>query len=252
MNTRSTIVLLLIAVVILGSGPAVQGDVIKDVLYGLGYTGFSTDIQYDYLQDGWTFDTIRTFEDYEFDFGNVELNVTGVVEGSASFSQRGIPEVELSLHTPGLIVFDLVEYDGINKVEVNDGILNVDQDIKINKYGFYDIQMHIWGRGDLVSEGPLAGTQPFDFDLGPIDVRGHWLVDVVNLTLGRAFGFVLPGGAADQIVMGYFDQAELADQILAGVDAAPAGIAIAQVPEPATMLVLVMGIPALLHTHRRR
>jgi len=243
MTNRSRSVVPIAAAVLLLASSVTYGTLIKDVLYGLGIAGLNPRVQRDVFQDGWTVDFGSAFNDTKYDFGNVELTLNGALQGSFGFGRRGIDEVAFSLETPGGLTFDLVEFDGINKISIDNGLLNINQNMKINRFGFYDIRMFVTGRGEVVAEGPLAGTQNIDFDIGPIDIHGHWLVDVVNLTLGRAFGFVLPGGAADTIVMGFIEQADVAGQFVEKANKSPAGIVL--VPEPATLLILMLGVPLL-------
>jgi len=250
MKSRFGSIQVLAGLVVILSTHIARANLVKDVGMGLGIAGLHPQITRDVFQDGWTLDYGTAFYDQTYDFGNVELTLNGALTGQFSIGQWGIDEFEFSLETPGGLAFELVEFIGPDKTQIESGLLDITQDFKINQYGFYDVQLMITGRGELTGDH-IDSPQDLSFDVGPIDIHGHWLVDVVNLTLGQAFGFVLPGGGADQIVMGYFNQADGTEKPLteAIITAKPAGINL--VPEPGTVLPLLLGLP-LLYRFRRK
>lgn len=246
---RPILVLVMLAVIVV---PDIAGaSLVKNTLVALGVADLNPRVRRDVFQDGWRIEFGQLFDDRTYDFGNIELTLGGLLEGQFSVGTRGIDEFQFTLDTPASLSFDLVEFDGLNKVEIKDGIFDIQQDLTVNRYGFYDLELFVSARGDLTKNG-VPGSTPIDFDIGPIDIQGHWLVDVVNLTLGELFGFTLPGGAADTAVLGYFEQAisqELDAVTMGSPDqvqtvAPPAGT-LAVVPEPATMLLLLIGLPVV-------
>lgn len=248
MSRRAGYLLALTALVLV-STPVVKADVPgpMDVLNGLYYAGLFPRVQRDIYQDGWVVDFGRTFVDTTYDFGNVEMTLNGALDGQFTIGHRGIDEISYSLSTPGGLAFQLVEWDGINEISVDDGLLNIEQNFKVNRYGFYTLEMNIVGRGTTVTNGILDDSAPIDFNVGPIDIQGHLLLDLVNVILYNAFGTYIPGGAFDAIVLGDFIQSDLAADLLAGatIEAQPEPTA-AAAPEPSTLLVLALGgIPLL-------
>ncbi len=227
-------------------GIQAEAGLFKNVRYALGYTGFGQRLQRNAVSDGWTYDFAQTFNDKEYDFGNSELNLTGSMEGSFNFSRRGIPEVEFNLSTPAGLSYDFLATDGPNRFTIDDGFLDIEQKIIFNQFGGYDIELQVTNRGTLVYDNAELASKSISFDVGPINVHGQWLVDVFNLTVGRWLGFSLPGGGLDQLALGWDSLfSSQVDQILAmaetSEDLAPAGITIAAVPEPLTMLLMAMG-----------
>jgi hypothetical protein len=236
--------------------------------YAMGYLGFQQQLSRNLLGDGWTYNFSQNFLDKEYDFGNAEVTLNGFLKGTVDITNRGIPEVEFDLNTPlgSPITYDFLATDGPHKLTVTNGTFGIQQKIILNAWGGYDIQLRVQNRGLLVSDDPNAEAVPLDYDIGPIDVHGQWLVDLVNLTLGKALGFTLPGGSIDQ-VMAAFNQAigdgftqainEMNNQITnqdlslplpLEPAMAPAGFTL--VPEPATLALLTLGSGLVLRRRR--
>ena len=206
--TISTIVLSVIFVPTIS-----QAGIVKNLMYGLGAANLYPQVQRDILADGWRLNFGQNFVNQEYDLGNVQLTLNGPLQGHFSISKRGIDEFEYHIDTPTGLTFNLLEFDGVNKMQVQNGTAYIKQDFTINKYGFYDIQLNVSVRGTLTSDDPLNLSKPLDFDIGPINIHGQWLVDVFNLLIGRNIGYILPGGAADTMVMGYTQEKNLQQMI---------------------------------------
>jgi hypothetical protein len=228
-----------------------QAGLFKDIRYAVGYAGFSQQLQRNIIGDGWTYNYGQTFNDKEYDFGNSELILNGTMNGSFNFTRRGIPEAELNLSTPNGLAYTYESTDGPNKFSIDDGFFNIDQKISINEFGGYDIQLTVTNRGTLVYDGATQTSTPINYDIGPINVHGQWLVDVFNLTIGEALGFSLPGGGLDQITLGWDTLLEqqmqqIMDTAKAQDARAAAGMTITAIPEPMTLSLLVVGAGMLL------
>jgi hypothetical protein len=240
--------------VVLGFGTlSANADFIENLQYGLGYAGFSQQPQKNYEGDGWNYNIGTTFTDRKFDFGNVDITLNGAVTGQFGYTRRGIPEIEMIFNTPNGLTYDLDAFDGLNKYTVTDGQFFIASDIKLNLFGGYDIQLDISSAGELVSDDPNKAPIPLDFEMGPINIHGQWLVDLINITLGRALGFELPGGGLSQVVDIYQQVAnEQAQQVLAYTainnDSAvhellgeQSAVSFSPVPEPMSLLILMIG-----------
>jgi len=220
------------------------------IRYGMGAAGFQQQLKHDVFRDGWVYNFGQTFNNKTYDLGNAELTLSGSLFGEFSFSRRGIDEVEFTLGTgDNGLAYTYEYFDGLNKVTVDDGFLFIDEDIKINKYGFYDLQLNVSNRGTVVDEN--GNETPLDFDIGPINMHGHWVIDLINLTLGDALGFQLPGGASDQIVAGWFQAAELGLEQAAAKAAANQEVGVYTVPEPATLAMLLAGMGLVVIRRKR-
>lgn len=255
MSKHNRILAFVVTMIALSSVQADAG-LFRNVRYALGYAGFQQQLTRDYIGDGWTFDFGTNWVNKEFNFGNEQLTLSGPIGGSVSITQRGIPQIKFNLNTPNGIAYNFFATDGPQRFTVDNGAFSIQQQIIVNQYGGYDVQLRVRNRGTLVSEGPNGTVSaPLDYDIGPIDIHGHWLVDLVNLTLGRAFDFTLPGGSIDQVVaaMNQAINGTLSDAVdqlqsqitaakvdLATLPPAPAG-AIIVVPEPASLGLLILG-----------
>lgn len=242
---------MLVAGALLCGAVQAQAGLFKNVRYALGYAGFNQQLQRNVVADGWTYNYGQTFNNQEYDFGNSELTLTGTVDGSFNFTRRGIPEVELNLSTPNGLAYTYESTDGPNKFSIDDGFFNIDQKISFNEFGGYDIELTVTNRGTLVFDGATQTSTPINYDIGPVNIHGQWLVDVFNLTIGEALGFSLPGGGLDQITLGWDSMLEqqmqqIMDTAKAQEARAAAGTTIIAIPEPMTISLLIVGAGMLL------
>jgi hypothetical protein len=222
-----------------------RADFFEDFTIAMNRAGFAQGINYNYIAGGWTYEFYQYFNDKEYDFGNSELTLNGALRGEVNYTTRGIPEIEFNLSTPSGLTYDYLATDGVNKFTIDNGYLNIDQKISINKYGGYNIELKIDNIAKLVSDSPEGGELDLTKTIGPINIHGHWLVDVVNLTFGRWCGFMLPGGGLDQLALdwnGLLDN-QISDAIaeMKAAENAPAAGKLMMVPEPISMLLLVIG-----------
>ncbi len=247
---RTSLRLTLIVILVLAVTQISQAGLGENVMYGLGYAGLQPQLFDDPYQDGFVVEFERFYDDVTFDFGNVELNLTGPVDGNISFGRRGIDEFAFSLNADNL-QYTLTEWDGVNRVEVQSGVLDLQQNFKINRYGFYELEYFLDTSADLVSSGLIDNEALIDISVGPIKIQGHWLLDLINTILFELTGTVLPGGAFESsIVLSDFDAAKAPPEALfkaATCDAQAADSMI--IPEPAAIVLLLVGLPVLL---RRR
>ncbi len=226
-------------VISLGASQA-QGSLIRPVWRGLAIAGFETQLQRDLLQDGWNFTFAQNFIDKKFDFGNIELTVSGPIVGGASVGLRGIPEVEMFIQTPATtqLVYSLLADTGPNQVVVEDATFIIDQHFKINALGFYTLELSIEGEGEIASTGPWGDQDDLNFEVGPIKIRGHILVDLIN----AIFDTRIPGGAPELLLSDFLVNPDL--EVQGQVDQAPAAAMV--IPEPASLCMLAVGIGSLV------
>jgi len=246
-SRRFTVAVAVLVGVFVYAGP-VQAGLMKNVLHGLALGGFNTRLQRDILQDGYTFDFSRQFFDEDFDFGNTKLTLNGALSGRASFGTRGIPEIEFSVSSTGL-TYSLEADTGPDQVTIDSGLLTFDTTFKVNLLGFYELDTEVTNRGDIVSTGPFDGTDNLDFDLGPVRLEGHLLIDLLNGTLGQAFDFGIPGGAPE-LTLGDVIVNEAALAALEQADQSAANATV--IPEPGGLAMMGLTGWAVAASRRRR
>lgn len=245
MSKQGIKILVLLSVIL----PAVSAEagIVKNIRVGLGVMGFSSQLQKDIFADGWKLNFGQNFVDKEYDFGNSQLTVNGVLSGELSMSKRGIDEIEFNLDSGNGLAFDFLEFDGVNKMQVQNGLADINQKLTINRLGFYNLELTGSIRGTLVSDDPLALNEPLDLDVGPINIHGQWLIDVINAIFGER---VLPGGMADTMVMGWSEKKSI---IIDNTSVpSPEGMTIQNVPEPVTIIMMLAGFFMIFRTRRRR
>jgi hypothetical protein len=241
----------------------------KDIRGGAWYALNSAGFQQSLVQDqygwplkgsGWTYNIGQTYNDKEYKFGNTTINLNGNVTGQFSFINRGYSSVDLSWETPGGLGYTYEAFVGDRKLHIDNGIFNTKAKININEFGMYSIELDVSNRGTLVDDGDVSYSFPLDYDLGPMNFEGQWLIDVINMTLGKQFGFTLPGGAADQIVSALFavNQQQLQkvlaayeSQIQSGESPIPAGSSFQMVPEPVSLVPMLLGLGSLAARRRK-
>lgn len=240
-RTRYIVCGLLGALVISLGASQAQGTLIGPAWRGLVIAGFDTQLQRDLFQDGWNFTFAQNFINKEYDFGNTELTISGPIVGGINFGRRGIPEVEIFLQTPASsgLTYSLVSDTGLGHVDIENATFNIDQRLKINALGFYTLELSMEGEGEITSTGPRGDQDNLSFEVGPINLRGHILVDLINAILGTN----IPGGAPELLLSDFLVNSDL--QVQAQVDDQVPAAAIV-VPEPASLCMLVVGIAGLV------
>ncbi len=228
-------------------------DIRAGTWYALNYAGFQQQLTRDnYPGDGtgWTYNISQAFDNKEYRFGNTNITLNGNVAGQFSYSTRGYSSIDLSWDIPGLD-YTYESFVGDRKLHIDNGVFTSKAKINVNQFGIYSIQLEASNRGTLIDDGATSYSFPLDYNLGPMNFEGQWLIDLINMTLGKQFGFTLPGGAADQIVSTLFAVNEqqmkkvlaaYESQIQSTDTAVPAGTSFQMVPEPVTVVLMLLGL----------
>jgi hypothetical protein len=118
-----------------------------------------------------------------FDFGNFELELSGAVQSTLQYTRRGILTGNAEVLARDL-TYSLRGKSGGQDLELS-GTLNVDQELEINRLGFYSLQLDVNNiESALTAEGiAVGGTRDSDFDIGPISIRGNIFYDAVLAVL---------------------------------------------------------------------
>lgn len=142
---------------------------------------------------GWRLEFDRTFGNDTsgrpeiFDFGNAELELSGRIASTSSFTRRFIPTANHALDLINLN-YSVRGKTGGQDFELT-GTLNMNESIEINPFGFYTVLLDVSNtNSSFISEGlAIDGDVDADFDLGPMTVRGNVFFDA-TLAVLESFG----------------------------------------------------------------
>jgi hypothetical protein len=245
-----------VSVAISAAVPTVRGGVIEDFATGLRFTGFDIQANRNFLSGGLDLSVSNTFLGNELDFGPGDLTLQGPISLTVSTGGRRLSELEFAFRTavdatsptsPIRYAFNLDT--GVQSVEL-DGTVLVDAALTLNRLGFYDLQLALSSRQTATQEGLLGDTTTNrDFDIGPINVSGNIFTDALALltdplfqAAGRSNPFAALSGREQlkAIVEGDFSG-----------QAPGAVLAFRTVPEPAVLILILLGVPFLFRSTRK-
>ncbi len=274
------------AVVAFAASPAARAGVFEDLAYGLGYAGFNLEGQHNPLSGGSDLRISRNLLGNSLDFGPGDLQLQGPISLELRTDNRGLFNLDIELQTamtsdntsqPLSYIFT---YDmGSQQTEIA-GNLYIDAGLTVNGFGFYDLELDYSSRQNVVRDGRFSDSEDtYDFDAGPIHVRGNIFADMlaaVTSPFFEAAGTVNPfasfSGSAKLAAAIESSNEEMMAQLAAGVDPFAAdmaprilvdngagqvvgafdgtGRANASVPEPTVLVLMLLGIPALARRRR--
>lgn len=221
-----------------------------------------------------------------FDFGQWELELSGPISSTASYTGRRFLVGNLSSSATGLD-YTIRGKSGAQDVTVS-GTFDLTQSLEINRFGFYTFNLDVSNDESQIQFTGLGveGERNTNFDIGPINVRGNIFVDglaAVLAGLGADTDFLeqtFPNSGIDRVTDAIREQfeAQLGDVAglqltaaertagpsqaglvgppvdLAAVEGAvDAGRDAGTVPEPtALVLVAAGGVAGALRLTRRR
>ena len=225
----------------------------------LDYVGFDLIGQRNPLSGGIDFLATSTFDGSPFDFGSADLSLSGPLSLQVNAGGRILPQLEVSFTTavngntdatPLSYVFNVDT--GFQSSQVS-GTMLADVDFTLNGLGFYKLGITYSSRQSVTKDGIPANGTTNDFDLGPVNISGNLYADILAILTdpifnqtdqtnpfeqfsGRAqFSEILQASARDM-------QTSLAD----GSDPSSAAKGFATVPEPAVLVLMLLGMPAIV------
>ncbi len=269
------------------STPASRADVFEDLAHGLGYAGFNIEGQRNHLSGGADYRISHNLQGNSLDFGPGDLRLQGPISLEFRTTGRGFHNMDIELQTALTSDFTsqplnyVLTYDaGSQQTEIS-GNLYIDASLSLNGFGFYDLDLDYSSRQNVVRDGRFSdGTDTFDFDAGPIHVRGNIFADMlaaVTAPFFEAAGTVNPfasfSASAKLAQAIEASNEEMISQLAAGVDPLASEMALRMspgdssgplpgayedtgpsgtlVPEPTVLVLMLLGVPALMR-HRRR
>jgi hypothetical protein len=182
---------------VLAFGNAAVAGMREELLLGLNYYGVKVQQQYDPVMKGYVINVTGTdpttgqpfYNNTNFDFGFADLTLgygpSGVGDTfnvRAKYTKRVIPTVHLSMSTGNRpLDYRFKTHVGLEDVDVV-GSLLMNVDMRVNKYGFYEVSGQISNRASVDTFGALGEKSDLtvlDYDVGPFSFSGNICVDAM-------------------------------------------------------------------------
>jgi len=136
------------------------------------------------LGDGYRVEFDRNFGNDQFgrpevfDAGPFEVQLSGAVQATASYTDRFFPIGNLDVQAQNL-QYTVRAKTGAQDATVT-GTLNVASNVEVNPFGFYTLNLNVANTNSQLDASGLAvsGTDDTDFNVGPISVKGNVFWDV--------------------------------------------------------------------------
>lgn len=249
----------------------------QNVATVLDFAGFDLIGQRNPLSGGIDFLATNNFDGAPFDFGAWDLSLGGPLSLQVSTGGRFLSQFDVSLTTAvnGSTNATPLSYAfnsdiGAQSSQISGTVL-ADVDFSLNGLGFYDLSVTYSSRQSVTNEGLLANDgKTNDFDLGPINVSGNLYADVLAFLTepifdraGRANPFERFSGRSQISEILQASATDLQTALADGNDPKAAASsrtrydafrnyglvstsAGATVPEPAVLVLMLLGVPAIV------
>lgn len=291
-DVRRWVAVGIVAALVWAANPEiVRAETAERLATALEVVGFDLRGNHNPLSGGIDFRASREFDGVPFDFGAWSIALNGPLSIDVSTGGRLLSQFNVSFTTApnGSLEASPLRYEfdlgfGPQATQVN-GSVAMDVDFSMNRLGFYDLNMTYSGRQTRTTGGVQTGTD--DFDVGPIKISGNLYADALALltdplfdSAGQPNFFVQLSGndALEAMLSGSTKNSnelssstaksigEIAYRVIPplGIGHAgergtiPPGLSRLQqsggaVPEPAVLVLMLLGIPAVLaHPRRKR
>lgn len=171
-----------------------RADAIDTLISGLRSSGFDVNASRNPLSGGVELGVRRDLQGNPLDFGAWDLTLSGPISFDVSTGGRLLPQFDLSFTTaiddrsaPRPLQYNL-NFDSGNQAMQVDGTLLIDGDFSVNALWFYDFSLTYSSRQEVDRGGRFANdTETFDTDVGPINVSGNLMADVLALLTQPVF-----------------------------------------------------------------
>jgi hypothetical protein len=165
---------------VLMSGSPAQAGIYKNIANGLALFDIQLVGQENVLGNGFDIFAFADYNNRTFDFGLMDLTLTGDVVGSVGYTMRGLPTASFSLNTGGAPMNYTFDFNSGVQDLLARGQVFVDIDTEINALGFYDQTFLISNRGSYDTDGfVVRDSGTLDFDAGPIVISGNIFIDIL-------------------------------------------------------------------------
>ena len=164
----------------------VRADILDQIAIGLGSAGFDIRGGHNILSGGTDILVTNTFRGEVFDFGALELTLSGPLSLDFSTGGRLLRNLDVAISTatssnsnPTPLAYEL-NYDVGGQQTTVSGTLLIDGALSFNQYGWYELNVDYSSRQTTVNDGRFdTGTSNSDLDIGPINVRGNIFADML-------------------------------------------------------------------------
>lgn len=272
----------------LAMGGSARAETRKNLATALDYAGFDLIGQRNPLSGGIDFLATNTFNGTPINFGAADLSLSGPLSLQVTTGGRFLSQFDVSLTTavnghsnatPLSYVYNLDL--GNQSTQVKGSVL-VDANFSFNALGFYDMSLTYSSRQDTTTNGQPAGNGTTrDIDVGPINISGNLYADLLAAftdplfqQAGRTNPFDSLSGHAQLQNLMRASVLDAQNALATGSDltaastryaasefgfgngGTPPGIAFGRgnggaVPEPAVLVLMLLGIPAIVTRPRR-
>jgi len=198
------------------------------VATGLGAAGFDIRGGHNVLSGGTDLLITNTFQGRKFDFGATELTLSGPLSLDFSTGGRLLPGVDVALTTAASSDLNAtplsynLNFDVGGQQSSISGTLLIDGAVSLNRLGWYELNIDTSSRQTVVNDGRFDnGQKTFDFDVGPINVRGNIFADMLAAVTDPFF----KAANTQNIFAGFSGQARLKQVLNTRLEDAVTGFA---------------------------
>lgn len=260
------------------SAPLAQAQ-FSNLSQALWLAGFQIDGAPNPITKGWDFTSRRSFfpGSNTLNFGVGTLTLNGSLGFNGSYTRRPFAGISFGIHSSAIpggtaqpLSYTISIPRAVESLTIT-GTVTLDTSFTVDQTGFYHRVIDIDNRGTVKTTGAIPSENNLDFTLGPIDQTGNIFLQGISALLGKGqtttttttAGSILPITAADLDSLDLDDPEQLAQYVnavlISGItqaaldpslgDSAPVPMF---VPEPSTLLLLVLSGSMCLMGLRRR
>ncbi|MBN2447504.1 MAG: hypothetical protein JXO22_12300 [Phycisphaerae bacterium] len=144
----------------------------------------------DKVGNGYTLEFDRVFgtdtrgQPEVLDFGPLEVELSGAVQSTMSYTNNGYLIGNGQWFVSGLNYRVSLDAGGVDATV--SGTLNVSNTLQLDQFGFYEATINVANDGSTLSVEDLSDVvtdEELDFDIGPVTVKGNVFLDAVILGL---------------------------------------------------------------------
>lgn len=191
-NGRFTIAIAAVLAVATASSPARAGFV-NTAVRGLELAGFTYFSEDNLLTGGREFLATNTFNGNPVEYGPWSLTLQGPLSTGFSVANRPFQSFEFTFGTAASgsaaaspLTYSL-DYNLGNQSASLSGSLLIDGGARIDRLGFYSINLDVSSRATVANSGRGTNSTEFDLNLGPVNIAGNVFIDALAILTAPLF-----------------------------------------------------------------